>query len=58
MSTKSRQVIYGGRVIGAKIRAEGAREEAKKAVAMRPGRFRWKAFAGQRGLQFPDDFFG
>jgi hypothetical protein len=32
MSTKSRQVIYGGRIIGAKIRAEGAREETKKAV--------------------------
>jgi hypothetical protein len=29
MSTKSRQVIYGGRIIGAKIRAEGAWEEAK-----------------------------
>jgi hypothetical protein len=29
MSTKSRQVIYGGRVMGAKIRAQGAREEAK-----------------------------
>jgi hypothetical protein len=32
MSAKSRQVIYGGRIIGAKIRAEGAREAAKKAV--------------------------
>jgi hypothetical protein len=32
MSTKSRQTIYGGRIIGAKIRAEGAREAAKKAV--------------------------
>jgi hypothetical protein len=32
MSTKSRQVIYGGRIIGAKIRAEGAREVAQKAV--------------------------
>jgi hypothetical protein len=32
MSTKSREVIYGGRIIGAKIRAEGAREAAKKAV--------------------------
>jgi hypothetical protein len=32
MSTKSRQVIYGGRIIGAKIRAEGAREAAQKAV--------------------------
>jgi hypothetical protein len=32
MSTKSRQVIYGGRIIGAKIRAEGAQEAAQKAV--------------------------
>jgi hypothetical protein len=32
MSTKSREVIRGGRVMGAKMRAEGAREEAKKAV--------------------------
>ena len=32
MSTKSREVIFGSRIRGAKIRAEGAREEAKKAV--------------------------
>jgi hypothetical protein len=32
MSTKSRQVIYGGRIVGAKIRADGAREAAQKAV--------------------------
>jgi len=32
MSTKSRQTIYGGRIIGAKIRAEGAREAAQKAI--------------------------
>jgi hypothetical protein len=32
MSTKSRQVIYGSRIRGAKIRAEGAREEAAKAI--------------------------
>ena len=32
MSTKSRQAIYGSRVIGAKIRAESAREAAKQAV--------------------------
>jgi hypothetical protein len=30
----SREVIYGGRIIGAKIRADGAREAAKKAVRM------------------------
>jgi hypothetical protein len=32
MSTKSRQSIYGGRIIAAKIRADGAREAAIKAV--------------------------
>ena len=30
MSTKSRQTIYGGRIIGAKIRAEGARETVRR----------------------------
>jgi hypothetical protein len=32
MNTKSRQTIYGGRIIGAKIRAQGAREAALKAL--------------------------
>jgi hypothetical protein len=32
MSTKSRQTIYGGRIMGARIRAEGAREAAQKAI--------------------------
>ncbi len=32
MSTKSREVIYGGRIMGAKIRAEGARKEATEAI--------------------------
>jgi hypothetical protein len=32
MSTKSRQTIYGGRIIGAKIRAEEAQEAAKRAI--------------------------
>ena len=32
MSNKSREVIFGSRIRGAKIRAEGAREEAVKAV--------------------------
>jgi len=31
-STKSRGVIYGGRIIGAKMRAAGAREAAQKAA--------------------------
>src|SRR5882724_7460628 len=32
MSTKSRQVIFGSRIEGAKIRAENARERAKQAA--------------------------
>ena len=32
MSTKSRQVIYGGRIMGAKMRAEGARKRAAEAA--------------------------
>lgn len=32
MSTKSRQVIYGGRIMGADIRAQDAREAAKQAI--------------------------
>jgi hypothetical protein len=31
MSTKKREVIFGGRIMGAKIRAEHARELAQKA---------------------------
>jgi hypothetical protein len=32
MSTKSREVIWGGQIMAAKIRAEGARERARQAV--------------------------
>jgi hypothetical protein len=32
MSTRSRQKIYGSRVMGAKIRAQDARQAAKKAI--------------------------
>ena len=32
MSTKSRQSIYGASIMGAKIRAQSAREAAKKAA--------------------------
>jgi hypothetical protein len=32
MSTKSREVIWGGQIMGAKMRAKGAREAAKKAA--------------------------
>jgi hypothetical protein len=32
MSNKTREVIWGGRIMGAKMRAETARQEAKKAA--------------------------
>lgn len=32
MSTKLREVIWGGRIMGAKIRAQGARERAQQAI--------------------------
>jgi hypothetical protein len=32
MSTKSRQTIYGGRIISARISADGARETARQAI--------------------------
>jgi hypothetical protein len=32
MSTKSREVIWGGQILDAKMRAKGAREAAKKAA--------------------------
>ena len=32
MSTKSREVIWGGRIMGADIHAKAARETAKKAI--------------------------
>jgi hypothetical protein len=32
MSTKSRQVIWGGKIMGAEMRAQGAREAAQKAI--------------------------
>ena len=32
MSTKSRQYIWGGRIMGAQMKAERAREEAKRAI--------------------------
>jgi hypothetical protein len=33
MSTKSRQTIWGGKIMGAEMRAQGARETAQKAIA-------------------------
>jgi hypothetical protein len=32
MSTKSRQTIWGGKIMGAEMRAQGARETAQKAI--------------------------
>jgi hypothetical protein len=32
MSTKSRHVIWGGKIMGAEMRAQGAREAAQKAI--------------------------
>jgi len=32
MSTKSREVIWGGQIMGAEMRARQAREEARKAA--------------------------
>jgi hypothetical protein len=32
MSIKSRHVIWAGRIMGAKMRAQGAREAAQKAI--------------------------
>jgi len=32
MSTKKREVIWGGRIMGADMRAETARQEARKAA--------------------------
>jgi hypothetical protein len=54
MSTKKREVIWGGRIMGAKMRADPARQEARKAVReadraeAKHGLFGWKAMAGQR----------
>jgi hypothetical protein len=60
MSTKSREVIYGGRIIGAKIRAEGARKRAAEAVreadraeAERHGQFGWRALGDLRSRPQP-----
>ena len=32
MSTKKREVIWSGRIMGTKVRAEAARQDARKAV--------------------------
>jgi hypothetical protein len=60
MSTKKREVIFGGRIIGANIRAQQARERAKgkpfvPPTAPRPrrGRSGWKLMAGRRSRRQP-----
>ena len=53
MSTKKREVIWGWRIMGAKMRAETARQEARKAARAADraeaawGPSVWKAMAGQ-----------
>src|SRR5689334_18713968 len=37
MSTRTCEVIWGGRIMGAKVRAEAAREDARKAVRAADG---------------------
>lgn len=52
MSTKGRKVIWGGSIMGADIRAKGAREArerpSRKWTAPRPNRSAWKAMAAPR----------
>jgi hypothetical protein len=54
MSTKKRDVIWGGRIMGAEMRAQSARKAAQKAVReadraeAKPGLCAWKATAGPR----------
>jgi hypothetical protein len=54
MSTRTREVIWGGRIMGADMRAQTARQEARKAARAadraeaEAGRSAWKAMAGQR----------
>ena len=54
MSTKSREVIYGGRIMGAQIRAEERARRPRRPPAKptaprpKPGRSGWKVTAGPR----------
>ena len=52
MSTKSRQTIYGGRIISARIRADGARETARQAIR-EADRAEAEAWSIQMGLWWP-----
>jgi len=48
MSTKTREIIWGGRIMGAKMRAETARQDARKAArAADRAEAAWRAMAGQ-----------
>jgi hypothetical protein len=53
MSTKKREVIWGGRIMGADMRAQMARQEASKAARAadraeaEAGRSAWKAMAAR-----------
>ena len=55
MSTKKREVIFGARIMGAKIRAEHARELAKTAErdADRAEAELWSTMAAQRSRRRP-----
>ena len=59
MSTKSRQAIYGGRITGARIRAESARKRAAEAAREADRaeaemcRSKWKPMAGPRSHRQP-----
>jgi hypothetical protein len=59
MSTKTREVIWGGRIMSAKMRAETARQEVGKLPAppigprQKRGQSAWKAMAGQHSQAQP-----
>jgi hypothetical protein len=60
MSTKNREVIWGGRIMGAKMRAETARQEARKAAraADRPKQAWSVRMEGYGGLAQPSPTIG
>jgi hypothetical protein len=61
MCTKKREVIWGGRIMGAKMRAETAREEARKAAraADRAEAEAWSVrMEGHRGPAQPSPTIG
>jgi hypothetical protein len=61
LGTKSREVIWGGTIMGAKIRARGAREAAQKAAreADRAEAYAWSVqMEGYRGPAQPSPTIG